>query len=201
MFAVGSAVTFLWSLRSPGHIESNLAERVTALVQRRDKNASPDNFLRIANQLKSSRKYEDAAIHYLAALQLKPDFAIASYQLACNFALWGKPQSAIIRLRKAVDSGFWGYETIRADSNLDSIRKLPEFGVLQETIQQRYAIEAPKHAGGSLIRKPTGQPPSDGWPIAVLLHGYGTSKEGFRTVADCAVRTALLALPSPDQWL
>jgi predicted esterase len=50
-----------------------------------------------------------------------------------------------------------------------------------------------------LAALPEGEPPEKGWPVMILLHGYGTAKEDFRDVIDLVSRhsVAAYALDAP----
>jgi predicted esterase len=50
-----------------------------------------------------------------------------------------------------------------------------------------------------LLRVPEGTPPERGWPVIVLLHGYGVTKEDFDALADACARegVAAIALDAP----
>lgn len=67
--------------------ESVFDERVAAVIREGE---DPVRLLGTADDLKNRGEYDDAAVYYLAALRVRPSFTEASYQLACNFALWDR---------------------------------------------------------------------------------------------------------------
>lgn len=168
------------------------AEIVEALL----KDATAEEYLAYADQLKRRGLYEKAAIFYLVALKTGPKelAARASYRLACNFALWEQPRLALDYLQKAVDAGFWGYELMREDDELKSLRDHAVYKKLLAEVQKRYEVEAPKHAGGTLLRKPDGAAPAAGWPVLLLLHGYGSNKENLQELAALAAKHSFVAI-------
>jgi predicted esterase len=147
-----------------------------------------------ADGLKAEGRYDEAAVYYLVALKMNPKFRQASYQLGCNFALWRQEKLAMRFLKNAVDAGFWGWETMSEDQDLESIRKDPAFAALAKVVRERYEKEAPRHAGGTLLKVPVGQPPKGGWPVLVLLHGWGSNKEDMAEVAELATKHGLAGL-------
>jgi predicted esterase len=168
------------------------AEIVEALLS----DAKPEDYLEYAGQLKRRGLYEKAAIFYLFALKTGPKELVprASYQLAGNFAQWEQSKHALNYLQKAVDAGFWGYELMREDEELKSLRDNAVYQKLLAEVQRRYESEASKHAGGSLLRKPEGMPPVKGWPVLVLLHGYGSNKENMQDAAALAAKLGYAGL-------
>jgi hypothetical protein len=52
------------------------------------------------------------------------------YNVACIYALGGKPQEALDCLDKAVRNGFGHREWLENDSDLDSLRQDPRFEAL-----------------------------------------------------------------------
>jgi predicted esterase len=153
-----------------------------------------EDILQSADIFKAREEYEEAESHYLAALKKKPRLTMASYQLACNYALWGRKNSAMEWLKKAVDQGFWGYEMMKDDDDLKNIREAPDFPALLKKVQERYAVQAPKQAGGSMIRLPDGESPKSGWPVLVFLHGFGDAKESYFSLADSAAEQGFAGL-------
>jgi hypothetical protein len=77
-----------------------------------------------ANALTRVEKFAQSAAHCLAAQRLQPQNLFAGYQLACTFALWGQQRLALKTLGEVVRDGFWGYEMMRDDSDLDQIKQV-----------------------------------------------------------------------------
>tara|TARA_B100000315_G_C14529389_1_gene565402 strand:- start:974 stop:1381 length:408 start_codon:yes stop_codon:yes gene_type:complete len=59
---------------------------------------------------------------------LKPADPVVHYNLACSLSLTGKPKEALGALKKAVLLGYSDFKYILGDSDLVSLRELPEFG-------------------------------------------------------------------------
>jgi tetratricopeptide (TPR) repeat protein len=60
-------------------------------------------------------------------VQLRPNDALAHYNLACSFALLKRPDQSIKTLRRAVELGYRDFRYMREDHDLDSIRHDPRF--------------------------------------------------------------------------
>lgn len=58
------------------------------------------------------------------------------------------------------------------------------------------AAEAPGAVSSAalLVRVPSGTPPRTGWPVVVLLHGYGVTKEDFTSLADRCAHEGIAAV-------
>jgi len=69
---------------------------------------------------------------------LEPDIQTEYfYGLACGASLLGKPGEAVAYLGMAVGSGFKNFSHLKADTDLDPIRKDPGFLVLSEIVRVR----------------------------------------------------------------
>lgn len=145
-------------------------------------------------RLKGNGKFDEAIVRYQAALKIMPDYPAAAYQLAATYGESKRPKEGIVWLARAVELGFWGYETMTEDEDLESLRKLPEYAALEAKVKAKYALEAPKHPGGSLLEKPEGAPPAAGWPVVLLLHGYGSNKEDFGNVAEAMAGAGVVGI-------
>jgi len=80
-----------------------------------------------ANLLISLERFEEAERHYQKALALDPDRPKPLYNLACLYALMGKNEEAIGYLDKAIKLAPVLREDAWGDSDLDSLREIPEF--------------------------------------------------------------------------
>lgn len=74
----------------------------------------------------------------------------ARYNLACACALTGKKEQALTAFARAVELGFWDWEHIGKDSDLDSIRAEPAFLAAVEK-----GKEAEQKNAEELVRKAT----------------------------------------------
>jgi tetratricopeptide (TPR) repeat protein len=70
-------------------------------------------------------------------VQLRPNDALAHYNLACSYALLKRPEQALKTLRKAVELGYRDFRYMREDRDLDSIRSDPRFRQLLREYENR----------------------------------------------------------------
>jgi predicted esterase len=173
------------------------AEIVEALLQE----WSSVEYMVYGDQLKARGLYEKAAVFYLVALKMDKGLAAqVSYRLAGNFALWNQSALAVKWLTRAVDAGFWGYELMKEDADLKNVRTDPDavhkdaYEALLAKVKKRYEQEAPKNAGGSLMEKPSGDAPEKGWPVILLMHGYGSNKENIKEVAAFVAKNGFIGV-------
>jgi len=150
------------------------------------------------DQLKSDEDYLGAATHYAIALRIDPKLHDVAYQLACTFSLWGYSELSLDWLEKAVAKGFWGHPVMVEDPDLESIRKEARYLAALKTVKGRYPAAAKANAGEAHLYVPSGPVPAEGWPVVVLMHGWGDSADGYRELAKeiTAEGLAGLALPA-----
>ena len=60
-------------------------------------------------------------------VRLRPEDALAHYNLACSYALLKKPEKSLEILRRAVELGYRDFRYMREDHDLDAIRHDPRF--------------------------------------------------------------------------
>jgi tetratricopeptide (TPR) repeat protein len=60
-------------------------------------------------------------------VRLRPDDALAHYNLACSFALLKRPEQSLATLRRAVELGYRDFRFMREDRDLEIIRDDPRF--------------------------------------------------------------------------
>ncbi len=60
-------------------------------------------------------------------VQLRPNDALAHYNLACSYALLKRPELSLKTLRRAVELGYRDFRYMKEDHDLDSIRHDPRF--------------------------------------------------------------------------
>ena len=60
-------------------------------------------------------------------IRLRPDDALAHYNLACSYALLQRPDHSLRMLRKAVELGYRDFHYMREDHDLDAIKQDPRF--------------------------------------------------------------------------
>jgi tetratricopeptide (TPR) repeat protein len=63
-------------------------------------------------------------------VRLRPDDALAHYNLACTYALMKRADQSIRTLRRAVELGYRDFRYMREDHDLESIRQDPRFRAL-----------------------------------------------------------------------
>lgn len=63
-------------------------------------------------------------------VRLRPDDAVAHYNLACSFCLLRKHEQTLTELRKAFELGYNDFAYLRKDRDLESIRQDRRFMVL-----------------------------------------------------------------------
>ncbi len=159
-----------------------LAEEWRAAQQDRSTDAAAARqAMALADRLKAQQQFEDAEQLYRQALELDPTLAHAAYQLACDLALANRPDEARQAWADAIERGFWDYPFCAADEELGVLRTDAEFPDQLRTIFDRYAERA---ADGSLsgvpvVATPAGTAPEGGWPVVMLLHGYGDSNLSY----------------------
>jgi tetratricopeptide (TPR) repeat protein len=69
-------------------------------------------------------------------VQLRPNDALAHYNLACSYALLKRPDQALKSLRRAVELGYRDFRYMREDRDLDSIRHDPRFRQLMREYEK-----------------------------------------------------------------
>lgn len=60
-------------------------------------------------------------------VRLRPDDALAHYNLACSYALLARPDQSLRTLRRAVELGYRDFRYMCEDHDLESIRQDPRF--------------------------------------------------------------------------
>lgn len=70
-------------------------------------------------------------------VQLRPNDALAHYNLACSFALLKRPEQSLKTLRRAVELGYRDFRYMKEDHDLDSVRHDPRFRQLLREYETR----------------------------------------------------------------
>ena len=149
------------------------------------------------DQLKSDEDFLGAAVHYAIALRVDPKLHDVAYQLACTFSLWGYSELALDWLEKAVTKGFWGHPVMVEDPDLEALRKEARYLAALKTVKGRYPAAAKANAGEAHLYAPSGPAPAEGWPVVVLMHGWGDSAESYRELAKEITAEGLVGLALP----
>ncbi|MEM7352458.1 MAG: PHB depolymerase family esterase [Acidobacteriota bacterium] len=116
-------------------------------------------------------------------VRLQPEDPTAHYNMACALALSGREEVAIMALRSAAELGFASLETLRHDTDIESIRDHPDFPELAQKIaathqreleifRQRVAQSEPLIFAPPTEGEP-GAEPVEPMPLVVMLHGSG----------------------------
>ncbi|MGE3165049.1 MAG: tetratricopeptide repeat protein [Planctomycetota bacterium] len=82
-----------------------------------------------------ARQLELAIEHFREATRLEPTDSLAYYNLGCTLALAGRPDPAIDALELAVRHGFKDLAHLRNDVDLQSLRGLPRFAQLLQSLE------------------------------------------------------------------
>ncbi|HTU90318.1 MAG TPA: hypothetical protein VMF69_09610 [Gemmataceae bacterium] len=101
---------------------------------------SPDyvDVLRImGNLLTLKGRFADGLQIDKRLVQLRPNDALAHYNLACSFALLKRPDQSLKTLRRAVELGYRDFRYMKEDHDLDSIRHDPRFRQLIREYENR----------------------------------------------------------------
>ncbi|MEO1530221.1 MAG: alpha/beta hydrolase-fold protein [Planctomycetota bacterium] len=150
-----------------------------------------------ADLLKASERYQEAEQSYQEAIQLDPTWGYPPYQLACNYELWGKPEQALPLFQKAVALGFDDFPMALDDDELGTIRDRSDFAETLWSIRERYVMTASAKVGQPFAVRPAGDPPSNGWPMMLLLHGYGDTNASYETIAFQWAEQGFLTIAVP----
>lgn len=124
-------------------------------------------------------KYREALEVAKEAAERFPDYhAKTSFWIACLQNRLGNHNEAIQTLHNATKHGVWWPIGTLQDSDLDSIRKRPEFRTIEKDCRHLQQ-QAPKIAKPELmVRAPTGYSDGMDWPALAVLHSrYGERPE------------------------
>ena len=91
----------------------------------------------MANNLTLKGRYVEGLQVDKRLVQLRPNDALAHYNLACSYALLKRSELAIKTLRRAVELGYHDFRYMREDRDLDSIRHDPRFRQLLREYDNR----------------------------------------------------------------
>lgn len=156
-----------------------------------------EELLQKGDALKAQGMYDAAEEMYVDACNADPDFAFPMYQLACNYELSGKHDEAVEAFRQAMQRGFDDFPTALNDDELGKIRRRSDFQDSLATIRTRYIIAASDHVGQPIAVRPETDKPPQGWPIILLLHGYGDSHLNYLDEAKLWAKQGFVAVVVP----
>lgn len=91
----------------------------------------------MANNLTLKGRYAEGLQVDKRLVQLRPNDALAHYNLACSYALLKRSELSIKTLRRAVELGYHDFRYMREDRDLDAIRHDPRFRQLLREFENR----------------------------------------------------------------
>lgn len=153
--------------------------------------------LRLGDQQKSLANYVWAEFYFKQALELDPKLELASYLLACNYALCGRNKDAVAAFDRAIDLGFSDYPLLHDDEELGAVRLQPDFAQKIRTVRERYRAEIQARVGRPAAFRPNADKPGSGWPVMLLLHGFGDTNVSYFEEAQCWSTLGYLAVAVP----
>ena len=156
-----------------------------------------DQIVAVADQLKSAEQYEKAESAYQVATTADPSWAYPHYQLACNYELWDQHEKAVPEFKKAIELGFSDFPTALADNELGELRNADDFESTLAMLRERYIQDSEERIGTPIAIKPEGKPPEDGWPMILMLHGYGDSHLNYIPFARAWAKLGFVAVTVP----
>lgn len=151
----------------------------------------------VADRLKAAGQYGKAATTYNVAIAADPTWSYPPYQLACNYELWGKHDKAVPEFEKAIQLGFADFPTALADDELGKLREAGDFNATLTSIRERYIEDSEKRIGTPIAVKPEGEQPEEGWPVILMLHGYGDSNLNYIKFAQAWAKLGFVAVAVP----
>ncbi|MCW8131296.1 MAG: dienelactone hydrolase family protein [Planctomycetota bacterium] len=179
--------------------DARFQARIAIIEDLLSPDASAANYEALATSLRLRGRYDEAAVYYLVSLKMRPKHARTSYRLAATFALWGQDKLALRYLKEAEEQGFWGFRLLDEDSDFEALKKNPEYAAVAAKVKERYEKEAARHAGDRTLKLPEGAAPEGGWPVLVLLHGWGATRADYDGVAALAAKAKFAALALDGQ--
>ena len=152
---------------------------------------------RVADRLKSEKQYGKAEMAYFEAMLIDPTWSYPAYQLACNYELSDQHQKAVTYFNKAIELGFADFPMALEDNELGKLRDASDFKNKLAEIRERYIKDAKERIGTPAAVIPEGDPPEGGWPLVLMLHGYGDSNESYLDFAKAWAGLGFVAVAVP----
>ena len=97
--------------------------------------------LEASSALRARKEYRRAAEALAVAGEIRPLGAGQLYELARLHSRGGDERPALLALRRAVESGFKDADALRAEPDLDGIRRSPEFAALVDRARAAAKVE------------------------------------------------------------
>jgi predicted esterase/predicted RNA-binding Zn-ribbon protein involved in translation (DUF1610 family) len=150
-----------------------------------------------ADRLKAQSRFAEAEKSYRDAMKADPEWPYPIYQLTCNYVLAGRDDDALATFRSVVKAGFSNFTMAVEDEELGFLRDLPEFAVHMKTIHRRCIDLGDSDTGQAVAFRPAGDAAESGWPVMLLLHGYGDTNEAYFDSARKWVELGFLTVALP----
>jgi len=157
-------------------------------------NESADDFYVQGVAARDAEQIGPALIAFLAAFRLDDSRFEIAYEIARLFTAWDEPELGQSWLERAVAGGYWSEWRLQRDGVLAPLRTRPGFAELVQRARANYDAALPSLLGMTVVRRPAGSAPAEGWPLLVCLHGYGTDHNDLVSVAEVAATEGFVAI-------
>ncbi|MFA7122746.1 MAG: hypothetical protein WC212_01765 [Candidatus Delongbacteria bacterium] len=140
------------------------------------------DYMIAADQAYWEKDYKKAAQNYLYILSHNAYDIIATYNLACTYALMKEPELSSKFLYRAVDLGFVDYNFLKKDPDFESVKGMPAFDAAIDSIGQII-----KNLGDDIvietktllkcrITKPLAFYPDKKYTVVIGLHAHSSNQ-------------------------
>ncbi|MCY2959495.1 MAG: protein kinase [Planctomycetota bacterium] len=127
-----------------------------------------------------ARSHAEAAAAFERCVELRPGDSAAPYNLACARIAEGDTNGAYAAMEQAVAAGLAHFpervEAFRRDVDIGVLRGEPRWAELDRRVE-RARLDGESWAREPALVLPEGAAPPAGWPLVVLLHRDGSSKD------------------------
>jgi len=127
-----------------------------------------------------ARSHAAASAAFERCVELRPGDSAAPYNLACARIAEGDLAAALAAMELAVDAGLAHFpervEAFRRDVDIHVLRGDARWPELDRRVE-RARLDGAAWANEPALVLPDGNAPAAGWPLVVLLHRDGSSKE------------------------
>lgn len=111
----------------------------------------------------------------------------------CLLSLCGRADDTISVFRQGLDAGLWWRKDVFNDSDLNTVRDLPEFRSLMAESQEKYEAARTEVERDQAVLVPE-EPASGSYPLLIALHGRNGNKESNIREWETARRKGWLVL-------
>jgi tetratricopeptide (TPR) repeat protein len=146
-----AALSTLLVAQEPAVDAKKLRQEANAAVQAGDFTAAAASFKKLTEidpkdgpawhmlgySLHAANKLDEALAVHMKAAEFPAVAAVATYNVACVYALKGKPDEAFAWLDKAIAAGFADVDQLTGDSDFDSVRKDPRMAKAEAAIRAK----------------------------------------------------------------